>query len=460
MISSGAVAGVCKYLHVLMNLPDERSGSAKWVGIGEKLMGKSPPVLVNYLKSQQVSVFGGFPNSQEVASLVFAAIFAILAIIHLVVFGVNFSRHHYFYLSLGFVVYCTLRVIGFVTRIFWSRDLTNINLGIVSQVFMIVSLVLLVGFNMMLASRWFTGRFPRSYKIISRVVILLYIIGGLIIVMTTICTVIPHYYFVSTRVWDHYYRGSEAASLLLVLYSLTSVGLLVLGLLCKDENSDFCTYQPWWIESFSPLYFVKKERDEECMQHNTVRTIITHQKTKNNSTDNPSNTTNNNLTLSIILTSTILLLITSTVRCILIFQAKTVSDSNLSKPIVMYICYGGFEVVINLLYIIGRVDLRFYRPDRLPRKVNDESAIEYLVNLTMNNPTPVVSSTNSSITSLNSTDTWKFYSPRLGVSQLSVDEKPPPPPNVPTPSTTTIIKMIQKYDEVKDEEKDEDEFRF
>ncbi|EMG47181.1 hypothetical protein G210_2522, partial [Candida maltosa Xu316] len=35
----------------------------------------------------------------------------------------------------------------------------------------------------------------------------------------------------------------------------------------------------------------------------------------------------------------------------------------------MYVCWGVFEVIINVLYIVGRVDLRFYRPDILPAKV-------------------------------------------------------------------------------------------
>lgn len=35
----------------------------------------------------------------------------------------------------------------------------------------------------------------------------------------------------------------------------------------------------------------------------------------------------------------------------------------------MYVCWGALEVIINVLYLVGRVDLRFYRPDHLSKRI-------------------------------------------------------------------------------------------
>ena len=72
----------------------------------------------------------------------------------------------------------------------------------------------------------------------------------------------------------------------------------------------------------------------------------------------------------IIIISTVCLLIASILRAIVVFQARTNFKSGpAAEPVSMYFSWGVFEVIVNLVYIIGRADLRFYRPDRLPKKV-------------------------------------------------------------------------------------------
>ena len=54
-------------------------------------------------------------------------------------------------------------------------------------------------------------------------------------------------------------------------------------------------------------------------------------------------------------------------RC---FPSKTIKTCQSSCKYMVYVCLLGiFEIIINALYIIGRVDLRFYRPDVLPAAV-------------------------------------------------------------------------------------------
>ena len=138
----------------------------------------------------------------------------------------------------------------------------------------------------------------------------------------------------------------------------------------KDEN--LYTYQPWWIESFHPFYFVRphaaQEAEESFMKRNhnhrhAIRVIAaTHHHYK--SVEGLSNERGNlkhNTSLLIICLSTLFLFIGAVLRSIAVFQARFNRDEGLvCAPVAMYIVWGLFETIINLSYIIGRVDLRFY----------------------------------------------------------------------------------------------------
>ncbi|PVH22601.1 hypothetical protein CXQ85_005173 [Candidozyma haemuli] len=77
-----------------------------------------------------------------------------------------------------------------------------------------------------------------------------------------------------------------------------------------------------------------------------------------------------NVSLVIVSISTILIFIGAVLRSITVFQNNTNYNSSwVCDYRLLVVVYGGFETLINLLYLIGRVDLRFYRPDRLPAKV-------------------------------------------------------------------------------------------
>jgi hypothetical protein len=88
-----------------------------------------------------------------------------------------------------------------------------------------------------------------------------------------------------------------------------------------------------------------------------------------------------NWSLVIITLTTIFIFIGQLGRTVAVFQGRYQIDSGpVCKPVAMYICWGLFEVIINLLYIIGRVDLRFYRPDRLPAPVRSIITAEQSLN--------------------------------------------------------------------------------
>ena len=79
-----------------------------------------------------------------------------------------------------------------------------------------------------------------------------------------------------------------------------------------------------------------------------------------------------NVSLMIIGVTTLIILVSSILRSIICFQGRMMYfTSPVGSPAVMYVFWGALEFGVNLLYIIGRVDLRFYRPDRLPKDVRN-----------------------------------------------------------------------------------------
>lgn len=169
---------------------------------------------------------------------------------------------------------------------------------------------------------------------------------------------------------------------MVIVYTLTASILIGLSFWFPTKNDErLYTYQPWWIESFSPLYFVEKgaaqKAEETFMKRNSnhrhaIRVIAaTHHHYKMvKGLSNERGDLKHNISLIIIIVSTVCLFIASVLRCIVVIQARTNWDSGpASVPVAMYFAWGVFEVIINGLLIVGRADLRFYRPDILPAAV-------------------------------------------------------------------------------------------
>lgn len=133
--------------------------------------------------------------------------------------------------------------------------------------------------------------------------------------------------------------------------------------------------------SFHPFYFVQpfaaQKAEETFMKRNhnhrhAVRVIASthHHYNVVEGLNNQRGDLKHNKSILILCASTLLIFVGTILRTIVVFQAKPIRlDKTVTKPVVMYIVWGLFEVFVNLLYLVGRVDLRFYRPDNLPPKV-------------------------------------------------------------------------------------------
>ncbi|CAN3375794.1 hypothetical protein DIURU_003775 [Diutina rugosa] len=378
--------GILQLLRYANNMPAEGTG-AYWLNkAGVNLMGHIPPYIMDYVVYWQLNLFGDYPNHVDVApSIVFIVVFSVLLFFHTLIFAINCSRAHYFWISLGWIFYCILKIIGFSLRIKWSSNIGLTQTGIASEVFLILPTIILVSFNLILAQRLFTWRHPvgGSRRLFWNTMIALYAVVFGVIAWTIVASAVPYQYYLSLSAYKSYQKAVQASSILILLYTFTALILIGLSYFfkptAKDEN--LYTYQPWWIESFGPFYFVKKgakhEAEETFMkrgsnQRHAIRVIAaTHH--HNNMVEGLSNSRGSlthNWSICIVTATTILTFIGSLLRCIVTFLDRYQKDqTSISKRVPMYITWGAFETIVNILFIVGRVDLRFYRPDRLPKKV-------------------------------------------------------------------------------------------
>lgn len=380
---NSAVSEFAKLVFHLYNAPDDRTGVSQIISFGRNILGTLPPPLIEYIISLQVIQFGGYTTTKDTApSILFTVLFAIIGIVHLAIFLINWTRGHYFTLSLAWVLYCIFRVIGFGLRIPWSFDVTLLPIGLTSEVFSIAGSVVIVTFNLILAQRLFTWRHPvgGARKLFWGVMIGLYAFMLVWLILTVASAFIPYLNFLSTQSFLGWQGVVKFTSIILILYSLTSVSLLGLSYWSptrKDEN--LYTYQPWWIESFSTFYFVEKNSaqiaEETFMKRNSqhrhaVRVIAAtlHHHNMVEGLSNSRGDLSHNLSIFLLIYSTLAIFISQLLRALVVFDSDLAFVGNRAA---MFICWGALEAIVNILYIVFRVDLRFYRPDRLPQKIRE-----------------------------------------------------------------------------------------
>ncbi|EGW32943.1 uncharacterized protein SPAPADRAFT_65959 [Spathaspora passalidarum NRRL Y-27907] len=378
--------GILNLAFALYNNPDKGTGIMNLVNFAKNLLGPEvPPAIVAHGLGLQLNLFGSYPEPKDKApSIVFAVLFGIVLVIHTVIFLINCSRGHYFWISIAWIFYSVCKVIGFSLRAYWAPDATRIQAGLTSEVFLIVPAVIILSANLILAQRLFTWRHPvgGSRKLFWAVMMLLYGFVLVLVGITIAASFVPYLNFITTEAYVKWQHVVQFSSVCLIAYSFCSISLIALSFwfpTSKDEN--LYTYQPWWIESFAPFYFVKKNAAQYAeasfmrRNHNhrhAIRVIAasSHHYKMVKGLTNKRGDLKHNWSIVIVITTTLLILIGVIGRCIVVFQPTNFAHSTkAADPWLMYVCWGILELLVNVIYILGRVDLRFYRPDILPATV-------------------------------------------------------------------------------------------
>lgn len=375
--------------HLVLNINNgaaEGTGIMPLVTFAQNLIGTQlPNEIVTYSVGTLNNLFGGYPTHKDFApSIVFTVLFGVFTIIHTIILCINTSRGHYFYLSYVWICYSIMKFLGFLLRALWSTDILKIKFGLASEVFLIVSTFIIVSANLILAQRLFTWRHPvgGSRKLFWGFMFATYGMVLVVIAITILASFVPYLYYLSEKSYSSWVKTVQFTTVLILAYCLTSVALIGLSfwLPTKKDESRY-TYQPWWIESFAPFYFVKKGAAQEAEatfmkrnsnhRHATRVIAATHhhfKMVKGLSTERGD--LKHNVSMGLLIISTVLTLFGSIVRAIVVFQAREHKFASPAESIWFgYLCWGVFESIISILYIVCRVDLRFYRPDILPQAV-------------------------------------------------------------------------------------------
>ena len=375
--------------HLVLNINNgaaEGTGIMPLVTFAQNLIGTQlPNEIVTYSVGTLNNLFGGYPTHKDFApSIVFTVLFGVFTIIHTIILCINTSRGHYFYLSYVWICYSIMKFLGFLLRALWFTDILKIKFGLASEVFLIVSTFIIVSANLILAQRLFTWRHPvgGSRKLFWGFMFATYGMVLVVIAITILASFAPYLYYLSEKSYSSWVKTVQFTAVLILAYCLTSVALIGLSfwLPTKKDESRY-TYQPWWIESFAPFYFVKKGAAQEAEatfmkrnsnhRHATRVIAATHhhfKMVKGLSTERGD--LKHNVSMGLLIISTVLTLFGSIVRAIVVFQAREHKFASPAESIWFgYLCWGVFESIISILYIVCRVDLRFYRPDVLPQAV-------------------------------------------------------------------------------------------
>lgn len=357
-----------------------------------------PQFLVDYVQDQQQSQFGSYPDHKDIApSGLFLAIFVIIAIAHGSLFTINYMRGHRFWLSLGFCFYATMRWIGFALRIVWAKNILKLHVGIASEVLLVLPIVFLASFNLVLAQRIFTWKHPvfGNTKIFWYAMLAIYSVVIAVVTMTIVAGVVPYLYFLSRSHYDMCRNVVKVTSILITLYSLLSIAFVIMTYIVPTSQSDkdALVYQPFWIKSFSPFYFPVKNAQSEGEDifvqryqndaREPKRTIVGGGLDLSELNENDEVAELNefeqageqkfslkhNISVTIITITSVFVFIGALFRCIACFIDDTfASQSWIYDPVVMYVLWGALETICNILYLVGRIDLRFYRPDNFKKE--------------------------------------------------------------------------------------------
>lgn len=327
--------------HLVLNINNgaaEGTGIMPLVTFAQNLIGTQlPNEIVTYSVGTLNNLFGGYPTHKDFApSIVFTVLFGVFTIIHTIILCINTSRGHYFYLSYVWICYSIMKFLGFLLRALWSTDILKIKFGLASEVFLIVSTFIIVSANLILAQRLFTWRHPvgGSRKLFWGFMFATYGMVLVVIAITILASFVPYLYYLSEKSYLSWVKTVQFTSVLILAYCLTSVALIGLSfwLPTKKDESRY-TYQPWWIESFAPFYFVKKGAAQEAEttfmkrnsnhRHATRVIAATHhhfKMVKGLSTERGD--LKHNVSMGLLIISTVLTLFGSIVRVIVVFQAR------------------------------------------------------------------------------------------------------------------------------------------
>lgn len=359
-------------------------------------------------------LFGDYPHHSDLApSGIFLAIFAIFFLSHMYVFLRNYKSGQIFWPSFGLAMYCIFRIIGFGLRINWSSDIMRVEVGIASTVFSVVPVTYISVMNMLFGHRIFTWRHPETGNAVwfNTIMTLTYVFVLGVIVMGILGQAIPFLYYLDQHHLNMCHHAAQAAAILQTLYAFAGLFLIQIAYTFKPGTIDHRfgrfykagekmelpqTVSPTWIESTAITYFPRKGSQiryfKDQAESKAIRVIANRRSPAGGLSNHHSGEHYNGpkMTTAVILIIIVSILLSisaafRTASTFILHNRGGVGGAPLNSWIyhkwLMYFFFGVFEVIVNVLYLALRADLRFYIPDMPTKRKDGQVSTSYAPNV-------------------------------------------------------------------------------
>lgn len=352
------------------------------------------PSIVKVIISALPALFGQYPDHSDVApSAVFVAIFGVLCIAYFYIFAKDYQRGHRFWPFFGLGCYCILRMLGWGLRINWAGNVMHVQMGIACQVFILVSVLIVNMMIMLFGHRIFTWRHPETgnSRLFNLMMNTIYLLVIAIIVMGIVGQTIPFVYFLSEKNLHMCQKVVRVAAVTQVFYAFQGVQLIILAYSFPPGSLDHRfgksgkhvlpkTLSATWIESTGLFYFPRKgsqeithKGDPEAEFSRVIPSDVAPGGGLVEHNDDHPNGPKIRTGIILVFVVSLILSISSAFRCASTFISEPIGGTA-GDPVhwifrnwLMYLLYGAFEVVVSVLLLVFRADLRFYIPD-MPSK--------------------------------------------------------------------------------------------
>lgn len=350
------------------------------------------------IKDEIPNLFGGYPcESKDVApSALFVAIFGLITVAYFYIFIKNYRRGQVFWPSFGLGVYALIRVIGFGLRIKWAENVTDIDVAITSSVFSFVPALYISIINMLFGHRIFTWRHPETGNAVwfNTFMNTTYCMVVPFIVIAIVSQAVPAVHYLSEEANLKCVRLMQAMSVLNSLFPFAGLILIAFAYIFPPGTLDHqfgkfhkkgtketlpYTISATWIENTGMFYFPKKGSQFKFLdtqpEGKAVRIIPSINEPAGGfySVHHGGVHTNGPRMISNVVLIAVTSVLLSVVSCfrsastfLQVAHMDGIHDSGshwVYSGWLFYLTMGAFEVIVNVLYLILRVDLRFYIPD-------------------------------------------------------------------------------------------------
>ncbi|KAK9237524.1 hypothetical protein V1525DRAFT_403843 [Lipomyces kononenkoae] len=317
--------------------------------------------------ASQPALFGDYPvRKDDIAGCVVCIVcFVVLAVTNMTIFRRNLARGHKFIPSAAMFGLCMARIVTFSMRLASTTHPTNLNVSIAASIFVAAGVVVLFVLNVLFSQRIFTAQHPsRAYvgSAFYNIMRLYYfsIIAFLIVLVVTSGV----YYHTNATVMQGIAQFRKVAMVYFTVSAFmpTLIVAVAYAIPRSEQDRTWPVHYAHWIERYSGTYSSDPRKMPSAVEFYAEvparETRIPVQVIP------PSDRGARKVSLLLVIFASVLLTFATAVRT----AATFVHALEIDKPwyddrVTMYICIALVELLVEISWIVGRVDLRFYIPN-------------------------------------------------------------------------------------------------